>query len=312
VTSVEFEKELNKVSRFYLTRTLLSQQSFSKVTIMSDHHDAQDYTANGPTDIGFRTGGDNTGITNGVVAYGTEFGVRGIGVGTEGSSKPAFGVFGEGKGSNEGVVGQSETGTGVRGESRGPAPGVQGDGNPGVKGHSDEGVGVQGDSNISVGVEGEGDPGVRGFSQKGVAGVVGEALVGSGVVGYGGRADWIRENVGMEDEDQRGTGVYGAGQNGVKGVGLKGRGGVFVSKSSAQVRLVPTERDRGFKEEAFTPNALINPSPVLPRMGQSGDLLTLTDDRKQCTVWLCVQGNIDSSKATWAQLLVGPAYEGET
>ena len=33
---------------------------------MADHDDAQDYTANGPTDIGFRT--DGTGIEKGVVA----------------------------------------------------------------------------------------------------------------------------------------------------------------------------------------------------------------------------------------------------
>jgi hypothetical protein len=51
---------------------------------MADHHDAQDYTANGPTGIGFRTGGENTGIANGVVATGTEIGAHGIGAGIGG------------------------------------------------------------------------------------------------------------------------------------------------------------------------------------------------------------------------------------
>lgn len=46
---------------------------------MADHENAQDYTANGPTNVGFRTGGDGTGIRNGVVAAGTEIGARGIG-----------------------------------------------------------------------------------------------------------------------------------------------------------------------------------------------------------------------------------------
>ena len=62
---------------------------------MTDHHDAQDYTANGPTNVGFKTGGDGTGIANGVVAEGNVFGVHGIGLGTEGSSAETVGVFGE-------------------------------------------------------------------------------------------------------------------------------------------------------------------------------------------------------------------------
>ncbi len=64
---------------------------------MADHDDAQDYTANGPTDIGFRTGGDGTGIVNGVVAAGTQIGVHGIGVGESGHSAETVGVVGESK-----------------------------------------------------------------------------------------------------------------------------------------------------------------------------------------------------------------------
>ena len=53
---------------------------------MSDHHDAQDYRANGPAQIGFRTratrivvGGDFKGTISGVHGTGTETGVIGNG-----------------------------------------------------------------------------------------------------------------------------------------------------------------------------------------------------------------------------------------
>ena len=82
---------------------------------MTDHHDAQDYTANGPTNVGFKTGGDGTGIANGVVAEGNVFGVHGIGLGTEGSSAETVGVFGE-----------SDSGYGVKGQSTGNFSGVLG------------------------------------------------------------------------------------------------------------------------------------------------------------------------------------------
>jgi hypothetical protein len=50
----------------------------------TDHHNAQDYLVNGPTNAGFKTGGNGTGIANGVVAEGNVFGVYGIGLGTVG------------------------------------------------------------------------------------------------------------------------------------------------------------------------------------------------------------------------------------
>src|SRR5262245_14941397 len=73
---------------------------------MADHHDAQDYKANGPTDIAFRTGGDDTGIARGVVAHGTVVGVTGIGTGTPGAFVDVLGVYGEGRG-GVGVYGRS-------------------------------------------------------------------------------------------------------------------------------------------------------------------------------------------------------------
>ncbi len=162
---------------------------------MSDPHDAQDYTANGPTDAGFRTGGDNTKIINGAVLAGTECGVRGIGLETKGSSKPAIGVFGEGKGSNGGVVGQSETGTGVRGESRGPAAGVQGSGDPGVHGISQKSDGVYGEfignqQFTGSGIHGDSNSFYGGlFTSRHGHGVLGRSLRIAGVVGICGDKD---------------------------------------------------------------------------------------------------------------------------
>jgi hypothetical protein len=95
-------------------------------------HDAQDYTANGPTNIGFRTGGDNTGIKNGVVAAGINIGVHGIGVGEPETTLLATGVFGEsargygvrGKSVQIGVLGESDKETGVRGVGKWGVEGV--------------------------------------------------------------------------------------------------------------------------------------------------------------------------------------------
>jgi hypothetical protein len=100
---------------------------------MPDHEDAQDYTANGPTNAGFKTNG--TGIANGVVAGGNKYGVHGIGLGTEGSSAETAGVYGE-SGLGIGVHGWSNNREGVFGRSQSPtAAGVSGAGNLGVYGY---------------------------------------------------------------------------------------------------------------------------------------------------------------------------------
>jgi hypothetical protein len=135
--------------------------SVSGVKGMADHHDAQDYTANGPTSIGFRTGGDNTGIANGVVATGTEIGVHGIGAGVDGSSAPTFGVVGESS-SGIGVKGKAVNHSGVVGESA-TSRGVHGVGGfIGVHGEAQNGTGVFGDSNPGAGVRGRSKTGVGG------------------------------------------------------------------------------------------------------------------------------------------------------
>jgi hypothetical protein len=121
---------------------------------MSDHNDAQDYTANGPTDVGFRTGGDGTGITKGVAVTGNEIGVHGTGLGFGGMSAEVIGVLGDSKvgvgvkgvsTSVQGVLGVSDTFNGVEGMS------VSGDG---VSGESQSGVGVTGRSDGNNGVVG--------------------------------------------------------------------------------------------------------------------------------------------------------------
>ncbi len=171
---------------------------------MADHEDAQDYTANGPTDIGFRTGGNGTGIANGVVASGTNIGVHGIGEGVSNSNAETWGVFGESK-LGIGVQGQSGGGeSGVVGFSH-AGRGVQGEGNPGVEGtsDSDDGIvgvssgerksGVFGDHRPSTGVafgvsgrcQSAAGAGVNGFSDS-ANGVIGTSTANDGVVGVSG------------------------------------------------------------------------------------------------------------------------------
>ena len=121
---------------------------------MSDHEDAQDYTANGPTDVGFRTGGDGTGIAKGVVAQGTVVGVHGIGSGP--ADAIAVGVLGESK-NGVGVQGRSFRGIGVAGSTADPdSSAISGSaqGGDGITGFSLTGVGVRGSSNQNDGVVG--------------------------------------------------------------------------------------------------------------------------------------------------------------
>ena len=146
---------------------------------MPDHHDAQDYTANGPTAVGFKTGGDGTGIANGVVAEGTEYGVHGKGLGTEGASTETTGVFGESipgygvKGISTnfpGVFGRSDHDAGVQGV--GTDVGVRGEGKTGVFGRG-ENTGVQGNCENGIGVDGHSTKGagLHGSSNQGRGGV---------------------------------------------------------------------------------------------------------------------------------------------
>jgi len=134
---------------------------------MSDHEDAQDYTANGPSNFGFRTGGAN--IQVGVDAAGIDIGVRGVSAGQPDTTRPSdAGVVGESSGGGFGVRGSGTNVAGVFGESK--------DG-PGVRGSSKSGTGVEGNGD-KVGVFGE-----TSSNDFGV-GVLGESTAGIGVSGH--------------------------------------------------------------------------------------------------------------------------------
>jgi hypothetical protein len=240
----------------------------------TDAHDAQDYTANGPTDIGFRTGGDGKGITNGVVAIGTECGVFG-------HSKDGIGVKGVADEGNDGVFGSSHTGRGVEGSSH---FGI------GVNGESTEDNGVVGSSShenksgvfgfhrdsagIVFGVSGNAESrdgaGVNGFSNQGVGvrgfSALNDAVVGtsggekkSGVFGVHLQSTLPGFGVSGRTDSAQGVAVDGFSKNGgigVRGSSDTGTGGVFSSDNSAQINLVPK-------------------LGKLPRDGKAGDLLVI-------------------------------------
>jgi len=91
---------------------------------------------------------------------------------------------------------------------------------------------------------------------------------------------------------QNGTGLS-ASSNG-------GRGGVFASATSAQLRLVPAD----------------NPTPALPRTGQFGDVylrLTGGEGTETIEMFLCVSpdGRLDvTDPAFWAPFQFGSVVRG--
>ena len=198
---------------------------------MSDHDDAQDYTANGPTDVGFRTGGDGTGIAKGVLAQGTVVGVHGIGSGPANSIAEVSGVLGESK-TGTGVKGRSFRGIGVVGVTDDPdSSAISGlaQGGDGVTGFSLTGAGVRGSSNQNDGVVGtcqidrksgvfgdHNNPRVTGFGVSGRTQSVGGAgvfgfsdLGGNGVKGFSSTNDAV---VGTANTERK-SGVFGDNTN---------------------------------------------------------------------------------------------------
>lgn len=183
----------------------------------------QQFTATGPTIIGFQT--DGTNIDRGAEIAGNEFGIRGTGVGTgavgiigQAGQGNADGVQGYSSGSFSGVAGfgssGADAGTGVFGLggeasplggffSRGAA-GVRGIGGGGPNTAPPNPVGVYGQGgNNSPGIAGQAGPG----SADGVWGQGSGTF--SGVAGFGGSDD--------------GTGLYGQG-GGATGPGVRGIG----------------------------------------------------------------------------------------
>jgi hypothetical protein len=109
------------------------------------------------------------------------------------------------------------------------------------------------------------------------------------------------------------AGVYGTGRNGIKGVASDGRGGVFQSRRSAQVCLVPAKRSQGREQTPVIPTGVANPGvqgPELPRDGQRGDLMSVINDDALCTLWFCVESPSSNGPARWSQVLLGPFFDG--
>lgn len=183
------------------------------------------YTADGPTDVGFRTGGDETEIANGVFATGIVIGVQGKSVGRPDpdTNRPLSDFIG--------VVGESNVGSGVFGDS------LLGGGN-GVSGKSIHGTGVAGVG--KTGVSGLGDG--RGEDVD-LTGVHGKCInnprnfTGSGVFGEN------DQGAGVQGASNISTGVWGHSESGwgVHGSSAGSYGGVFASKNFAQIRLEPAD-----------------------------------------------------------------------
>ena len=91
----------------------------------------------------------------------------------------------------------------------------------------------------------------------------------------------------------------------------------LATDDQAQVNLVPRPvRTKLPEGSAVTPTA-ISPGELergvvsLPRRGRPGDLMTLIDDARLCTLWFCVRGADEVGPARWAQVLLGPEFPGQ-
>jgi hypothetical protein len=176
-----------------------------------------------------------------------------------------------------------------------------------IEAASEKAVGIQAFSREAPGVEGVGAPGVFGVGGQrspkvGVMGV-NQGIDSSGLYGVHTRSVNIDSAVTPDIHPPMGApgaGVYGYGEGGY--------GGVFESQSDpqsgfrvAQLRLVP----------------LVNPGPLLPGIGQFGDLyVNVTGDPSEGTqtvnMYLCVSPGDGSAKnrAMWAPFQFGPAQQG--
>jgi hypothetical protein len=287
-------------------------------------------------------------VNDGLVAHGVVSSGIGSGAGVVGFNRrnPIFAPGVElspadlSSATNVGVFGKGTTGVAAKGDFRGaPDQAIVGGRGVGIIGRGDRNLvsapGVVGFSggvndetiNIDTGVIGKGEtgvgglgtrgPGVKGIGsaqQPGVLGVGGklsdpQAKQGTGIVGLG-----RGESLSGPFAAPLDTGVFGGGQDGVKGVGLAGRGGIFQSQRSAQVQLVPARGRRMPESESFTPTIVAAPGrqgPELPKSGRAGDLMSVIDEQGDCTLWFCVKGETEGAPSRWAQVLLGPSFDGQ-
>ncbi len=183
------------------------------------------------------------------------------------------------------------------------------------------------------------DAKVENIFEGGVATQVGPLEPGAGIIGRGGlpippEMPVAAGVIGLAGGETKpplaqtgGTGVFGAGPTGVRGEGQGGpgitgfsdkdRGGIFESQRAAQARLVPRRVETRFPEGSpVTPAAIAAPvlergTVALPKNGAAGDLMALLDIGEDCTLWFCVRGASATGPARWAQVLLGPAFDGQ-
>jgi hypothetical protein len=237
---------------------------------------------------------------------------------------PGVGVFGQGGRVLESNPDRVLLGTGVVGvggdAGNKDMPDASNAGSAGVFGQgADAKINTIVDGGMTTS-EGPAEPGAGVIGRGGV--VTGDRLPpAAGVIGLAGGHDkssiWETGN----------TGVFGRGPTGVRGIGISGhgirgqsdtdRGGVFSSDEVAQMQLIPKRIETRFPEgTSVTPvgmsgSALQQGVVSLPKNGQGGDLMALVDDSRICTLWFCVRSGDASSPARWAQVLMGPSFDGQ-
>lgn len=175
------------------------------------------------------------------------------------------------------------------------------------------GVPIPRDENpVAAGVIGlAGDTAIPPISETGNTGVYGGGPVG--VFGHGfvsGVRGKSEEGLGVSGETDSGAGIYGSATD------TRGRGGQFQSERSAQVWLVPQNQPTQFSTPVTATPTVIptdereGEGPKLPKDGRGGDLMTIADRQGQCTLWFCV-GKGRAGTALWAQVLLGPSFNGQ-
>ncbi len=161
---------------------------------------------------------------------------------------------------------------------------------------------------------------------------------GKGLIGVKGRSE---SGTGGRFESKTATGVVGHSDGGIggllsstAGVGLEAitsasgqRAGIFLSKSAAQVQLVPHKLDQEILERVTSPpKALFTKGHLkaLPAKALAGDLFCTIMQAKpdpprppplpapEAVLWLCViDGDDNPNQAQWRQVLLGPKTFGQ-
>lgn len=202
---------------------------------------------------------------------------------------------------------EREVHAGTLGVGGSTSPGLFGRGVNGVVGYED---GVPrdltwegGDRSGVIGMGGNAGIGVRGKGGNG--GVKGESANSTGVQGIS------KLSPGVAGSSTEGIGVLGTSESGpgVFGTSAQDNGGVFQSRRSAQVFLIPNAIGPLNSPSAVTPQAInvADKGPALPKHGRGGELMAMRDHQGACTLWFCVK---DGSPARWAQVLLGPDFDG--